>query len=67
MDDRGRCRVRLCSSGRDVEVGVWLPADDRGEFADALSREMFRFSILYLAATFAALMIDRAVGQIVLG
>jgi len=36
-------------------------------YSDALSREMFRFSILYLAATFAALMIDRAVGQIVLG
>jgi len=40
VDDRGRCRVRLCSSGRDVEVGVWLPADDRGDFADALRQHL---------------------------
>lgn len=30
-------------------------------YSDALSREMFRYSIVYLAGTFAALMVDRAV------
>ncbi|MBU3693420.1 MAG: protoheme IX farnesyltransferase [Rhodocyclaceae bacterium] len=29
-------------------------------YTDALSREMFRYSIVYLAATFAALLVDRA-------
>jgi protoheme IX farnesyltransferase len=31
-------------------------------YTDALSREMFRYSIVYLAATFAALLVDRALG-----
>jgi protoheme IX farnesyltransferase len=30
-------------------------------YSDALSREMFRYSIVYLAGTFGALMVDRAV------
>ena len=30
------------------------------DYSDALSREMFRFSIVYLSATFAALLVDRA-------
>jgi protoheme IX farnesyltransferase len=29
-------------------------------YSDALSREMFRYSIVYLSATFAALLVDRA-------
>lgn len=35
-----RCRVCLQSAGREVEVGVWLPQDQRGEFAETLRRQL---------------------------
>ena len=40
QEEAGRCRVRLQSAGRDVEVGVWLPPDRRGEFADTLRKHL---------------------------
>lgn len=35
-----RSRVVLQSGGREVEVGVWLPSDRRGEFAETLRRHL---------------------------
>ena len=46
-------------------VLVWRAPDDRR--GDAVARRMFKFSLLYLAALFAALPIDRLVGGLVGG
>ena len=40
QEEAGRCRVALQSGGHEVEVGVWLAPDRRGEFAEALRRHL---------------------------
>ncbi|TAJ36430.1 MAG: protoheme IX farnesyltransferase [Reyranella sp.] len=44
-------------------IAVWRTADD--DTAHGTARRMFRFSLLYLAAVFAALPVDLLVGRIV--
>ena len=44
-------------------IAVWRTADD--DTAHGAARRMFRFSLLYLAAVFAALPVDLLVGRIV--
>jgi protoheme IX farnesyltransferase len=44
-------------------VTVWRTADDAGSHGPA--RRMFRFSLIYLAALFAALPVDQLVSRIV--
>lgn len=40
QEEAGRCRVALQSGGHAVEVGVWLPQDQRSEFAETLRRHL---------------------------
>ncbi len=48
-----------------MQLAVWRTADD--ETAHGAARRMFRFSLLYLAALFAALPVDLVAARILAG
>ncbi|MCC8431405.1 heme o synthase [Reyranella aquatilis] len=58
----GTIALALCLGFIAHAIAVWRTADDETAFGPA--RRMFRYSLIYLAALFAALPVDLAVGRI---